>query len=93
MKEIFEELPKVEQTNNQTKAYFVYFVLFAVVVLSAYYVATTIWGARSLDVMIELEKERENLKIKVAKLQEQNSALQKEYFELIGLDPDNYKTR
>ncbi|HDX6329731.1 septum formation initiator [Campylobacter fetus] len=92
MSEILEEYksPKSHRVNS-FKKFFVYFVAISFVVMAGVYVGNALFGKRSLDVMLDLYNQKASLQSDVQKLQEANSALQKEYFELIGLDPDSYK--
>ncbi|ANE33639.1 hypothetical protein [Campylobacter hyointestinalis] len=91
MNEILDELgvPK-KKTNSSFKFLILYLGATFFVVVAGIYVGNALFGSRSLDVMIDLYNQKNSLKTEVQKLQEANSALQKEYFELIGLDPDNY---
>ncbi|EOG7052141.1 septum formation initiator [Campylobacter fetus] len=92
MSEILEEYksPKSHRVNS-FKNFFVYFIAISFVVMAGVYVGNALFGKRSLDVMLDLYNQKASLQTDVQKLQEANSALQKEYFELIGLDPDSYK--
>ncbi|AGZ81098.1 hypothetical protein [Campylobacter fetus] len=92
MSEILEEYksPKNHRANS-FKNFFVYFIAISFVVMAGVYVGNALFGKRSLDVMLDLYNQKASLQSDVQKLQEANSALQKEYFELIGLDPDSYK--
>jgi chaperonin cofactor prefoldin len=54
-------------------------------------VGNVFFGSRSASVLYDLKEQKSALSNEVKKYQELNSALQKEYFELIGLDPDSYK--
>lgn len=91
MNEILDELPKPKRVNQAYWSYFVFAGLTIFVLAAGIYVGNTLFGKRSLDVMLDLYAQRDTLKHEVSKLQEQNAALQKEYFELKGLDPDSYK--
>ena len=94
MNEILDELPAPKPAKSAGKSYLgaAVFVLAAVFVIAAgVYIGNTLFGSRSLDVMLDLYAQRDRLDKDVRGLQEQNAALQKEYFELIGLDPDSYK--
>lgn len=91
MNEILDELGVTKKkTNSSFKFLILYLGATFFVVVAGIYVGNALFGSRSLDVMIDLYNQKNSLKTEVQKLQEANSALQKEYFELIGLDPDNY---
>ncbi|WP_086268596.1 hypothetical protein [Campylobacter sp. P0103] len=68
-----------------------YSLLIFVTILFAVYVGNVFFGGRSASVLYDLKEQKSALSNEVKKYQELNSALQKEYFELIGLDPDSYK--
>lgn len=68
-----------------------YFFLILVTIIFAIYVGNVFFGSRSASVLYDLKEQKDNLNSEVKRYQELNSALQKEYFELIGLDPDSYK--
>jgi len=46
-------------------------------------------GKSSLDVLLNLQTDKETLSNKVMELKNKNAVLQKEYFELKDLDPDS----
>lgn len=70
----------------------VYSLLIFITILFAIYVDNVfLGGSRSATVLYDLKKQEATLDNEVKKYKELNSALQKEYFELIGLDPDSYK--
>ena len=68
-----------------------YFLLILVTIIFAIYVGNVFFGSRSASVLYDLKEQKDNLNSEVKRYQELKSALQKEYFELIGLDPDSYK--
>ncbi|ANE35251.1 hypothetical protein CIG11343_0158 [Campylobacter iguaniorum] len=92
MSEVLEEYESPKRHSNSFKALFLYLAITLCVVMAGVYVGNTLFGTRSLDVMLDLYNQKSSLQHEVKKLQEANSALQKEYFELIGLDPDSYIT-
>ena len=48
-----------------------------------------LFGKSSLDVLLDLQSDRSALEQSVERLKNENAILQKEYFELKGLDPDS----
>lgn len=68
-----------------------YPVAILLVIILGIYIGNMVFGPRGLLIMFDLENQRSDLKNIVSRLQSQNASLQKEYFELIGLDPDSYK--
>ena len=51
------------------------------------YVGDLLYGVNSLNVLEDLTHKEANLKNSIEKLREENARLQKEYFELKGLEP------
>ncbi len=77
--------------SNSLRKVVAYSLLVLATVIFAIYVGNVFFGSRSATVLYDLKKQKATLSNEVKKYQELNSALQKEYFELIGLDPDSYK--
>lgn len=62
--------------------------LFFVVLLFGLYIGDVLFGKSSLDVLLNLQQDKDTLTIKIKNLKDENAVLQKEYFELRQLDPD-----
>ena len=62
-------------------------VLLVCIALLVVYIGTLFFGANSLEVLLDLRQKQNALNIKVENLQNDNARLQKEYFELKGLEP------
>ncbi|MCI7364169.1 MAG: septum formation initiator [Campylobacter lanienae] len=77
--------------SSSFRRFVAYFLLILVTIIFAIYVGNVFFGSRSASVLYDLKEQKDNLNSEVKRYQELNSALQKEYFELIGLDPDSYK--
>ncbi len=60
----------------------------AVIVAVGVYIGNILFGTDSVEVLIDLQNKKENLKREVQRLKEENAALQKEYFELKQLEPE-----
>jgi cell division protein FtsB len=58
------------------------------VIIAAIFIGETLFGKNSLEVYLSLKKDKVHLAQKIDKLQYQNAALQKEFFELNSLFPD-----
>jgi cell division protein FtsB len=58
------------------------------VIVAAIFIGETLFGKNSLEVYLSLKKDKVHLTQKIDKLQHQNAALQKEFFELNSLFPD-----
>ncbi len=74
------------------KLKFIILVSFAVMLTIAFakYVSDILFdGKNSLDVYTKLKKQKQQLNYSIKKLQFDNARLQKEYFELKNLEPEN----
>ena len=59
-----------------------------IVLLFGLYIGDVLFGKSSLDVLLNLQEDKDTLTLKIQSLKEENAVLQKEYFELRQLDPD-----
>jgi len=57
------------------------------VILAGLFVGETLFGKNSLEVYLSLEDTKKQFKQKIDKIQHENAALQKQYFELKSLLP------
>lgn len=57
------------------------------VIVLGIYVGNTLFGERSLENLIKLQNTKEYLENQIKSLQIENARLQKEHFELLGLEP------
>ncbi len=57
------------------------------VIIAAIFIGETLFGKNSLEVYLSLQKDKKHLEEKIYKIQYENAALQKEYFELKSLLP------
>ncbi len=60
----------------------------AITLFLSYHVANLMFGVNSYEVYSSLKDERSRLKSEIVRLQENNAYLQKEYFELKNLEPE-----
>ena len=60
----------------------------AITLFLSYHVANLLFGVNSYEVYSSLQDERSRLKNEIIRLQKNNAHLQKEYFELKNLEPD-----
>lgn len=60
----------------------------AVTIFLSYHVANTLFGDNSLEVYNSLKYKKIYLEKEIVRLQEDNAYLQKEYFELKNLEPE-----
>lgn len=91
MSEILEEFEDIGEKRDSKGAAF-YLKIFSLVVLVigfGIYVGDMLFGKSSLDVLLNLQSEKQILEQSVDSLKQENAILQKEYFELKDLDPDS----
>ena len=60
----------------------------AITLFLSYHVANLLFGVNSYEVYNSLKNERVRLKLEIKRLQQENAHLQKEYFELKNLEPE-----
>jgi len=60
----------------------------ALTIFLSYHVANTLFGDNSLEVYNSLKHKKIYLEKEIVRLQEENAYLQKEYFELKNLEPE-----
>lgn len=90
MSEILEEFEDITQ-KREAKGFSFYmkiFSLLVVVVSFGVYVGDMLFGKSSLDVLLNLQSEKQILERSVENFKNKNAILQKEYFELKDLDPE-----
>ncbi len=63
--------------------------LFIVVLGFGLYIGDVLFGKSSLDVLLNLQEDKDTLVVKIKSLKDENAVLQKEFFELRQLDPDS----
>ena len=61
----------------------------ASVVALGLYVGDLLFGKNSLEVLLNLQDKREMLSSRIKKYKRENAVLQKEYFELLQLEPES----
>ena len=59
-----------------------------VVLLFGLYIGDVLFGKSSLDILLNLQEDKDTLMVKIKNLKDENAILQKEYFELRQFDPD-----
>lgn len=78
--------PSHREEKQSSLAVFWLILLLAVLILGVY-IGTLFFGTNSLEVLLELRKKENELSYRVERLRSDNAQLQKEYFELKGLEP------
>ncbi len=91
MSEILEEFEEeIEKRESKSVSFYLkIFSLLVVVVGFGIYVGDMLFGKSSLDVLLNLQSDKQILQQSVENLKKENAILQKEYFELKDLDPDS----
>jgi len=90
MSEVLDEFEDQREESLATKALFSLKILslFIVVLFFGLYIGDVLFGKSSLDVLLNLQEDKDTLVSKIKSLKEENAILQKEFFELRQLDPD-----
>lgn len=90
MSEILDNYnPKESAVVYFVRKLFKYILVIVIVVGFGVYVGNMFFGKRSLETLIFIQNKQESLKKELEHLKQENAMLQKEYFELIGLEPNN----
>lgn len=90
MSEILDNYnPKESVVVYFVRKLFKYILVIVIVVGLGVYVGNMFFGKRSLETLIFIQNKQESLKKELEHLKQENAVLQKEYFELIGLEPNN----
>ncbi len=79
MRENFHELKKFS---------LIAIISLAITMFLGYHVANILFGDNSLEVYNSLKNKKSYLKSEIKRLQQENAHLQKEYFELKNLEPE-----
>jgi len=91
--ELFED---IDSSQDITERYLglslgKFFVLLSIILLLGIYIGILLYGTNSLEVLLDLQDYENYLQNDVTRLKDENSALQKEYFELQELSSSNSK--
>lgn len=91
MSEVLDEFEDTKKESLATKALFSLKIVSLVVAVLFFglYIGDVLFGKRSLDVLLNLQEDKDTLIAKIKSLKDENAVLQKEYFELRQLDPDS----
>lgn len=90
MSEILEEYEEGAIKSFHKKRFIAKLAIFGLLVIFfGMYIGDMLFGKSSLDVLLGLQADKENLQQRVLELKSENAYLQKEYFELKQLDPDS----
>ena len=85
-----EVLDEFEEEHKKSDRIFYGKILLLVFIVIAFgiYVGDVLFGKSSLEVLLDLQEKKEQLQESVKVIKEKNAILQKEYFELKQLEPD-----
>ena len=91
MSEILEEFEEeIDKRDSKGVSFYLkIFSLLVVVVGFGVYVGDMLFGKSSLDVLLNLQSDKQILEKSVETFKQENAILQKEYFELKDLDPES----
>ncbi len=90
MSEILDEYKEENQENSRKNLTFIRLMgVLVLVVLFGIYVGDMLFGKSSLDVLLNLQMDKEDLQKKVLHLKAENAKLQKDYLELYQLDSES----
>ena len=82
-------------TNNETRLQTLFsstkniIIILSIVIYLGVYVGQLLFGEDSLEVLLNLQDNEQQLLSEVERLQKDNAKLQKTYFELVELEPDD----
>lgn len=88
-----EILEEIEPKSTWIQKYFgisvkIFALLVVLVIGVGVYLGILLFGDNSLEVLLQLEEYESYLQREVKELKQENAVLQKEYFELLELDPN-----
>ncbi len=88
MSKILNEMERGKSKSIDTLFYGKIALLVLLVIGLGIYVGDVLFGKSSLEVLLDLQDKRDNLKQNVIMIKDKNAHLQKEYFELKQLEPN-----
>lgn len=89
MSEVLDEFDDESEEGKSTALLYLKILSLVVVVLGfGLYIGDVLFGKSSLDVLLNLQEDKDTMVTKIKSLKDENAILQKEFFELRQLDPD-----
>ncbi len=89
MSEVLDEFEDEQRSGGSSALFYLKLLSLVIVVIGfGVYIGDVLFGKSSLDVLLNLQADKDTLISKIKTLREENAVLQKEYFELRQLDPD-----
>ena len=82
-----DEIIKESVEDGDSSAFLRTLLVVLSVIIASIFIGETLFGKNSLEVYLSLEDNKDKLEQKISKLQHENAALQKKYFELKSLLP------
>jgi cell division protein FtsB len=87
MSKITDEIVEKSVKRGSDYSFLQSFFIVLSVILAAIFIGETLFGKNSLEIYLSLQKDKKRFARKIDKIQHENAALQKEYFELNSLMP------
>ncbi len=90
MSDVLDEFDQEKKEGTESSALFYLKLISLIIAVVGFglYLGDVLFGKSSLDVLLNLQADKDTLTQKNQSLKEENAVLQKEYFELRQLDPD-----
>ena len=89
MSEVLDEFEDEQRSGGSSALFYLKLLSLVIVVIGfGVYIGDVLFGKSSLDVLLNLQADKDTLISKIKTLREENAVLLKEYFELRQLDPD-----
>ena len=94
MSQITDELLSIDRKYGKDEIISFIFksiLIVSFVIIAGIYTGEMLFGDSSLEVLLSLKSDKNRLEYRIYKLKKENASLQKEYFELNSLMPDEEK--
>ena len=87
MHKISDEIAEGRKHSQSNDTFVQNLLIVLSVIAAAIFIGETLFGKNSLEVYLALQNDKKHFEEKITKIQYENAALQKEYFELNSLLP------
>jgi len=89
MSDVLGEFEEDKEEGGSSALFYLKVIGLVIVVIGfGLYIGDVLFGKSSLDILLNLQADKDTLTSKIKSLKDENAVLQKEYFELRQLDPD-----
>jgi len=89
MSDVLDEFEEDKEEGGSSSLFYLKVISLVIVVVGfGLYIGDVLFGKSSLDILLNLQADKDTLMSKIKSLKDENAVLQKEYFELRQLDPD-----